>query len=80
MRENQWVLELARNASEQGIAVDIDGERYDYSDTERITRVLQRKSYMLDVEGDALGQVIALHIDSVGPGQKPSYKSLLCNS
>lgn len=77
MRENRWVLELARNASEQGIEVDIDGEKYDYEDTERISRVLQKKSYMLDVEGDALGQVVALHIDSVGPSQKPSYKSMI---
>lgn len=77
MRDNQWVMELARNASDQGIDVDIDGEIYDYEDTERISRVLQKKSYMLDIEGDALGQVVALHIDSVGPGQKPSYKSMI---
>lgn len=76
MRGNAWVVELAKEAEELGISVDIDGRKYDYADTERVSKVLQRKSYMIDFEGNALGEVVALHFDSVEPCQKPSYKTL----
>jgi hypothetical protein len=76
--KNQWVLDEVKRAKKQGISVDIDGRCYDYEETGKIAMVLQRESYMLDYEGDALGHIIALHIDSVGPYEKPSYKSLRC--
>lgn len=78
MQENRWVLEEVKRAGEQGIPVDIDGRACHYRETEKIIRVLQRNSYMLDYEGDALGRIIALHIDSVETHEKPSYKSLRC--
>lgn len=78
MQENRWVLDEVKRAKAHGIPVDIDGRSYNYEETERVARVLQRNSYMLDYEGDALGRITALHIDSVGPSEKPSYKSLRC--
>lgn len=78
MQENRWVLDEVRRAKEQGIPVDIDGNSYNFEEPEQIARVLQQDSYMLDYEGDALGHIVALHIDSVGPYEKPSYKSLRC--
>lgn len=78
MQKNRWVLDEVQRARKQGIPVDIDGNSYDYEKPEQIARVLQRDSYMLDYEGDALGHIVALHIDSVGPYEKPSYKSLRC--
>ena len=33
---------------------------------------------MLDYEGDMLGRIVALHVDSVGPSEQPSYKTLRC--
>ena len=44
----------------------------------RIMRVLENGSYMLDYEGDMLGRIVALHVDSVGPSEQPSYKTLRC--
>ena len=78
MQGNQWVLDEVKRAGRQGIPVDIDGKSYSCEETEKVARVLQRNSYMLDYEGDALGHIIALHIDSVESSEKPSYESLRC--
>lgn len=71
-------MEEIKRADEQGIPVDINGTSYHYEQSEEIARVLQKSSYMIDYEGDALGRIVALHIDSVKPHEKPSYKSLRC--
>lgn len=69
MQKNQWVLDEVKRARKQGIPVDIDGTSYDFEEPEQIDKVLQRDSYMLDYEGDALGHIVALHIDSVGSNE-----------
>lgn len=74
--KKQWIMEEFAHAREKGIAVDVEGISYDSQ--EKLWQVLQNGSYMLDYEGDALGQIVALHINKVGPSEKPSYKSLRC--
>lgn len=78
MQKNQWILEEFTHAKEIGIAIDVEGISYENKSPDEISRVLQTGSYMLDYEGDMLGNIIALHIDRVGPSEKPSYKSLRC--
>jgi hypothetical protein len=78
MPKNRWVLDEVRRAKKRGIPVDIDGRKYDFEKIDVNAMVLEKDSYMLDYEGDALGHIIALHIDSVEPYEKPSYKSMRC--
>jgi len=72
--KKQWIMEEFVHAREKGIKVDVNGVPYE--SREELWQVLQKGSYMLDYEGDALGQIVALHIDKVGPSEKPTYKSL----
>ena len=72
--KKQWIIEEFVHARERGIRVDVNGVPYE--NREELWQVLQKGSYMLDYEGDALGQIVALHIDKVGPSEKPTYKSL----
>lgn len=78
MQKNQWILEEFAHAKKCGIAIDVEGVSYTNRKPEELLKVMERGSYMLDYEGDALGQIVALHIDRVGPSEKPSYKSLRC--
>lgn len=78
MQKNQWILEEFAHAKKSGIAIDVGGISYENKSPEEILQVLQKGSYMLDYEGDMLGNIVALHIDKVGPSEKPSYKSLRC--
>ncbi|MCH5251572.1 MAG: hypothetical protein J1F22_01245 [Lachnospiraceae bacterium] len=78
MQNNQWILEEAAYAKEHGIAIDVEGISYEDKSQTELLKVLEHGSYMLDYEGDALGRIIALHVDRVGPSEKPSYKSLRC--
>ena len=65
MQQNQWIVDEMNQVYKQGIRVDV-------------MRVLENGSYMLDYEGDMLGRIVALHVDSVGPSEQPSYKTLRC--
>lgn len=78
MQANQWILDEAEHAVKSGIKVDVDGITYNQKSSAYLSGVLERGSYMLDYEGDPTGRIIALHIDSVGPSEKPSYKTLRC--
>lgn len=78
MQQNQWILEEMAHASERGIRVDVDGEIYNKESSAKLSRILEKGSYMLDYEGDVSGHIVALHIDPVGPSEEPSYKSLRC--
>ena len=62
----------------QGIRVDVNGLSYNPKTSANLMRVLENGSYMLDYEGDMLGRIVALHVDSVGPSEQPSYKTLRC--
>ena len=78
MQQNQWILEEVDHARKQGIEVDINGVTYNKKTSARLSKVLEKGSYMLDYEGDMSGHIVALHIDPVGPSEQPSYKSLRC--
>ncbi len=78
MQRNQWVLKEMNQAAKQGIDVDVDGIHYNRKTSAKLSRVLEKGSYMLDYEGDMTGRIVALHIDPVGPSEEPSYKSLRC--
>ena len=62
----------------QGIRVDVNGLSYNPKTSANLMRVLENGSYMLDYEGDMLGRIVALRVDSVGPSEQPSYKTLRC--
>lgn len=57
---------------------DVNGLSYNPKTSANLMRVLENGSYMLDYEGDMLGRIVALHVDSVGPSEQPSYKTLRC--
>ena len=78
MQQNQWILEEADHARKQGIEVEINGVTYNKKTSARLSKVLEKGSYMLDYEGDMSGHIVALHIDPVGPSEQPSYNSLRC--
>lgn len=78
MQQNQWILDEVDHATKQGIEVDVNGVHYNRKTSARLSRVLEKGSYMLDYEGDMAGHIVALHIDLVGPSEQPSYKSLRC--
>lgn len=78
MQNNHWILEEATYAIKNGIPIDVEGISYDNKSSKELLKVLEEGSYMLDYEGDALGRIVALHVDRVGPSEKPSYKSLRC--
>lgn len=78
MQPNQWILDEVDHARESGIKVDVDGIVYNRKSSANLSKVLEKGSYMLDYEGDPTGHIVALHIDSVGPSEQPSYKSLRC--
>lgn len=78
MQKNQWILEEVAHAKQSGIAIDVEGVSYENKSQADLLQVLQKGSYMLDYEGDALGHIVALHVDRVSSSEKPSYKSLRC--
>lgn len=78
MQRNQWIVDEAVRAKKQGIRIDVGGVSYNEKSREALARVLQKGNYMLDYEGDALGHIVALHIDKVSKVEEPSYKSLRC--
>ena len=69
---------LVNQIYKQGIRVDVNGLSYNPKTSANLMRVLENGSYMLDYEGDMLGRIVALHVDSVGPSEQPSYKTLRC--
>ncbi|MCR4604691.1 MAG: hypothetical protein K5639_01695 [Eubacterium sp.] len=52
-------------AHSHGIDVDIEGISYNKRNPEEVLRIMERGNYMVDFEGDALGRIIAIHIDRV---------------
>ena len=52
-------------AKSHGIDVDVEGISYSNRKPEDILRIMERGNYMVDFEGDALGRIIAIHIDRV---------------
>mgnify|MGYP003091186303 CR=1 FL=1 len=78
MQQNQWIVDEMNQVYKQGIRVDVNGLSYNPKTSANLMRVLENGSYMLDYEGDMLGRIVALHVDSVGPSEQPSYKTLRC--
>ena len=76
MQQNQWIVDEMNQVYKQGIRVDVNGLSYNPKTSANLMRVLENGSYMLDYEGDMLGRIVALHVDSVGPSEQPSYKTL----
>lgn len=52
-------------AKSHGIDIDVEGISYSERRPEDILRIMERGNYMVDFEGDALGRIIAIHIDRV---------------
>ena len=67
MQQNQWIVDEMNQVYKQGIRVDVNGLSYNPKTSANLMRVLENGSYMLDYEGDMLGRIVALHVDSVGP-------------
>ena len=78
MQQNQWIVDEMTQVYKQGLRVDVNGLSYNPKTSANLMRVLENGSYMLDYEGDMLGRIVALHVDSVGPSEQPSYKTLRC--
>ena len=76
MQQNQWIVDEMNQVYKQGIRVDVNGLSYNPKTSANLMRVLENGSYMLDYEGDMLGRIVALHVDSVEPLERPSYKTL----
>lgn len=76
MQQNQWIVDEMNQVYKQGIQVDVDGISYNAKTSANLLRILEKGSYMLDYEGDMLGRIVALHVDSVEPLERPSYKTL----
>ena len=72
------IVDEMNQVYKQGIRVDVNGLSYNPKTSANLMRVLENGSYMLDYEGDMLGRIVALHVDSVGPSEQPSYKTLRC--
>lgn len=66
MQQNQWIVDEMNQVYKQGIRVDVNGLSYNPKTSANLMRVLENGSYMLDYEGDMLGRIVALHVDSVG--------------
>ena len=73
--QKKWIMDEFEHAKKAGIAVDVQGVSYSDRNPEELWQVLQRGNYMLDYEGDALGRIVALHIDQIEPSEKPPYKT-----
>ena len=65
MQQNQWIVDEMNQVYKQGIRVDVNGLSYNPKTSANLMRVLENGSYMLDYEGDMLGRIVALHVDSV---------------
>ena len=64
MQQNQWIVDEMNQVYKQGIRVDVNGLSYNPKTSANLMRVLENGSYMLDYEGDMLGRIVALHVDS----------------
>ena len=51
-------------AREHGIPIDIEGRSYPKR-TRDIIAVMQQGNYMVDYEGDEMGRIKAIHINSI---------------